>query len=73
MGSKILKSVVLTSIKNILLAVIAINYYVLMINLVSLLRDAAYNFVNSVIKESKYYSYVMEEDFSKELVVANKN
>ena len=56
MTSKILKSVVLTSIKNILLAIIAINQYVLMINLVSLIgEDAAYNFVNSVIKESKYW------------------
>ena len=43
-----------------LLTAILVNYYVLMINLVSLFfksylgEDAVYNFINSMIKESKY-------------------
>ena len=34
-----------------------------------LLEDAAYNFINNIIKESKYCSDVVEEHFHKELVM----
>ena len=40
-GSKIQKSLIRTNIKNLLLPVMAVNYYVLMISLVSLLRNTS--------------------------------
>ena len=43
MENKIHKSLIQTNVKNILLAVTAINYYVLMISLVSLLKHAKVN------------------------------
>ena len=40
-GSQIRKSLIRTNIKNLLLPVMAVNYYVLMISLVSLLRNTS--------------------------------
>ena len=61
-----------TNIKNILLAVTAINYYALIIKFSNLFKtyqgkDAVYNFINSMIKESKYCSDGMKKHFNKEL------
>ena len=36
-------------------------------------EDAAYKFINSMVKKSKYYSDAMKEHFSKELVMSNKD
>ena len=36
-------------------------------------EDAAYNFISSVIEESKYYSDVMKKHFNKELVMTEKD
>ena len=36
-------------------------------------EDAAYNFINSMFKESKYRSNVMKEHFKKELVMTKKD
>ena len=36
-------------------------------------QDAVYNLINSIIKESKYYSEVMKKHFNKELVMTKKN
>ena len=35
-------------------------------------EDAVYNFISSMIEESKYYSDVMKKHFSKELVMTEK-
>ena len=40
-GSQIQKSLIRTNIKNLLLPVMAVNYYVLIISLVSLLRNTS--------------------------------
>ena len=70
MESNIRISLIQTNIKNILLIVIAINWYVLMISLISLLRilskDAVYNFISCMIEESKYCSQVMKKHFNRE-------
>ena len=44
--------------------------YVMMISLVNLLKsylceDAVYNFINSMIKESKYFTDIMKKHFNK--------
>ena len=45
-----------------------------MISLVSLLiKDAVYNFNNSMIKERKYCRGLMKKDFSKELVMIKED
>ena len=55
--------------KCLLPAVMGINYYVLMKTLVSLLthtylgEDGVYNFINSMIRESKYCSQVIKKAF----------
>ena len=36
-------------------------------------KDAVYNFINSMIKESKYCSDVMKEHFNKELVMTKED
>ena len=36
-------------------------------------EDAVYNFINSMIEESKYCSEVMKKDFNKELVMTKKD
>ena len=64
--SKIQMIFTLTNIKNMLLVVMVINSYVLIINLVSLLNhiqveDVVYNFVSSMIEESKYCSDLMKK------------
>ena len=44
-----------------------------MISLASLLsKDAVYNFINSMVKESKYCSEVIKNLFNKELVMTKK-
>ena len=62
-----------TNMENMLLAVMVMNDYVLMINLVSLLViprwNDVYNFINSMIEESRYCSKVMKKSFNKELVI----
>ena len=35
-------------------------------------KDAVYNFINSMIEESKYYNKVMKKHFNKELVMTKK-
>ena len=52
-------------------AVMVINYCVL-INLVGLWSHGVYNFINSVVKESKHFSNVIKEHFHKEFVMAAK-
>ena len=73
MESNIRISLIQTNIKNILLIVIAINWYVLMISLISLLRilskDAIYDFISCMIEESKYCSEVMKKHFNRELIM----
>ena len=73
MESNIRISLIQTNIKNILLIVIAINWYVLMISSISLLRilskDAIYNFISCMIEESKYCSEVMKKHFNRELIM----
>ena len=73
MESNIRISLIQTNIKNILLIVIAINWYVLMISLISLLRilskDVIYNFISCMIEESKYCSEVMKKHFNRELIM----
>ena len=54
--------------KNILLAVVILNLYVLMTILVSLFETylskyAIYNFINNVIEESKHCSEVIKKFF----------
>ena len=46
-----------------------------MVNLVNsyLGEDAAYNFSNSMVEESKFYSDVMKKHFNKELVMTKKD
>ena len=58
--------------KNKLVALMAMNQYVLMISLVSLLKYtnceyAVYKFINNIIKESKYYSALMKKNLTKNL------
>ena len=71
MENKIKKSLIQTNIKIILLAVMGINQYVLIISLINkpfktdLGKDAVYNFINSMIKESKYCSDVIKKYFNK--------
>ena len=36
-------------------------------------EDAVYNFINNMVKESKYCSYVRNEQFDKELVMTKKH
>ena len=36
-------------------------------------EDAVYNFINNIIKESKYCSDLMKKDFKKELVMTKKH
>ena len=36
-------------------------------------EDAVYNFINSMVVESKYYSDVMKKHFNKELVMTKKD
>ena len=54
--SIIQKNLIRTNIKNVLLRVMAINYYLLVISLVSLGKDAClgkdavYNFINNIIE-----------------------
>ena len=50
-----------------LLAVMAINQYVSYYYYLG--KDAVYNFVNSMIEESKYQSQVMNKYFNNELVM----
>ena len=52
-----------------LLAVMAMNWYVLIISLVSPLKTylAVYNFISNMIDKSKYCSAVMKRRFNKEL------
>ena len=73
MESNIRINLIQTNIKNILLIVIAINWYVLMISLISLLRilskDANYYFISCMIEESKYCSEVMKKHFNRELIM----
>ena len=73
MESNIRINLIQTNIKNILLIVIAINWYVLMISSISLLRilskDAIYNFISCMIEESKYCSEVMKKHFNRELIM----
>ena len=73
MESNIRISLIQTNIKNILLIVIAISWYVLMISLISLLRilskDVIYNFISCMIEESKYCSEVMKKHFNRELIM----
>ena len=73
MESNIRISLIQTNIKNILLIVIAINWYVLMISSISLLRilskDAIYNFISCMIEESKYCSEVVKKHFNRELIM----
>ena len=38
----------------------------------NLRKDAVYNFINSMIEESKYYNKVMKKHFNKELVMTKK-
>ena len=76
--SKIQKSIIQTNITNILLAAMNINYYVLMISLVSLLRHIEVKILfttlfNSMIEESKYCSEVMKKQFNKELLMTKKD
>ena len=59
-----------------LLVVMVINWHVL--NLISLLKlylgeDAVYNFISTVIEESKYCNDLMKKYFNKELVVTKKD
>ena len=61
-----------------LFVVIVMNYYVLMINFSKpfkshLGEDIVYNFISSMIEESKYCSDVMKKHFNKELVMAKKD
>ena len=77
MESKTQKILIRTNFKNMLRAVVAINQYVLMIILVSLLRytqakDAVYNVINSMIKESKYYSDAIKK-INREFVMAKED
>ena len=69
MGSKIQISLIRTNMQNIFLAAITIvkpfKPY--------LGEDAVYSFINSMIKESKYYSEVMKQHFNKELVMTKKD
>ena len=58
--------------KNMLLAVMVINYYVLMINLVRLFKshlgeNVICHVINIILEESKYRSKVMKKYFSKDL------
>ena len=58
--------------KNMLLAVMVINYYVLMINLVRLFKshlgeNVICHVINIILEESKYRSKVMKKHFSKDL------
>ena len=70
MKNKILKSLIRTEIKNMLLVVIAINYCV--VDKFSktfnsyLGEDVIYNFINSMMKESKSCTDIMRKHFNKE-------
>ena len=44
-----------------------------MINLVSLLNHAVYNFISSMIEQSKICSDVMKKHFNEELVMNKKD
>ena len=62
------------NIKNMLLAVMAINYYVSMISFNSYLgEDAVYKFVNSIVEGSKYCEDLMKQYFNKELAINKKD
>ena len=55
--------------------ILAINYYVLMTNLVKtyLGKNAVYNFTNNMIEESNYCSDVVKEHFYEELVMTKQD
>ena len=71
MKREIQVSLIRTNIKNILLAVMATNSCVLVISLVSFLnhinKDAVYNFIKIMIKESKYCGEVIKSILTKNL------
>ena len=52
MGSKIQMSLIQANIKNMLLSVMAINYYVLMINLISLLSHTWVKMLFVILKKA---------------------
>ena len=74
MGSKIQMSLSWTNIKNILLAVMFCSYKLVCVDdkfrkpFKSYVgKDAVYSFNNSMIKESKYSSYVINKKLAKNL------
>ena len=75
MESNIKMSLIQTNIKNMLLfAAMDVNQYVSMISLVSFFKsylgeDVVYNFINSMIEESKYCTDIRKKDFNRELVM----
>ena len=70
-------NLILTNVKNILLVVMVINLCVddkFSKPFKSYLdKDAVYNFISSMIKESKYCSDVMKKHFNKELVMTKED
>ena len=61
-----------------LLVVLALNLYVLMDKFSKSFKsyfgeDAVYNFISSMIEESKYCSDVIKKHFNKELVMTKKD
>ena len=74
MESKIQMNLILTNVKNILLVVMVTNLCVddkFSKPFKSYLdKDAVYNFISSMIEESKYCSDVMKKHFNKDLVMA---
>ena len=75
MGSKIQKDLIRTNIKNMLLAVMAINQLGVIDNFnkpfkSKLGQDAVYNFM---VEESKYCSEYMKKHFNKKLIITKKD
>ena len=78
MESKIQISIILTNIKNVL--AFSYGYELVCVDdkfstpfKSHLGEDSVYNSISSMIKESKYFSNVMEKHFNKELVMIKKD
>ena len=75
MERKIQKSFIQTNIKNILLAVMDINFNDKFSKSFKtyLGKDAVYNFINSMIEESKCCNEMMKKHFNKELAMTKED
>ena len=67
-------SLIQTNIKNMLLPVMVITQQSVITLFKSYLgEDAVYNFINSMVKKSKYCNDMMKKHFVKELMMARNN